>query len=119
APRAADYVGAAQRGAAAPNLRGLRIGLPQDHYFESCHPEVEAAVRAAIAHLESLGAETIPISLPDHEVLIAGLSGMGAEGLVYHGPWLRARLADYSAPVQAWLLANQFILASDYAKGLR
>jgi aspartyl-tRNA(Asn)/glutamyl-tRNA(Gln) amidotransferase subunit A len=119
APREGDYVAAAQRGTAAPDLPGLRIGVPQNHYFESCHPEVEAAVRAAIAHLEELGAEPVPVSLPDHEALMAGMSGLGAEGLVYHGPWMRARLSDYSAPVQARLLANQFILATDYAKGLR
>src|SRR2546423_13837519 len=95
APRTANYAGAAQRGSAAPDLRGLRIGVPQDHYFTLCHPEVEAAVRTAIAHLERLGAEIVPVSLPDHEALMAGMSGLGAEGLVYHGPWMRARLSDY------------------------
>ena len=119
APRAADYVAAARQGAAAPDLRGVRVGVPQDHYFESCHPDVEAAVRAAIAHLEGLGASAVPVSLPDHAALVAGMSGLGAEGLVYHGPWMRARLSDYSEPVQARLLANQFILAADYAKALR
>ena len=50
---------------------------------------------------------------------MAGLSGLGAEGLVYHGRWMRARLGDYSEDVQARLLANQFILAADYARALR
>ena len=119
APRAADYLAGARRGAAAPDLRGVRVGVPRDHYFEACHPEVEAAVRAAVAHLERLGASAAPVALPDHAALVAGLSGLGAEGLVYHGPWMRARLGEYSEPVQARLLANQFILAADYARALR
>jgi aspartyl-tRNA(Asn)/glutamyl-tRNA(Gln) amidotransferase subunit A len=119
APGAAGYLAAARRGAAAPDLRGVRVGVPRDHYFESCHPEVEAAVRGAVAHLERLGASAAPVALPDHAALVAGLSGLGAEGLVYHGPWMRARLGEYSEAVQARLLANQFILAADYARALR
>jgi aspartyl-tRNA(Asn)/glutamyl-tRNA(Gln) amidotransferase subunit A len=119
APRAGDYLAAAQEGGAAPDLHGLRVGVPRDHYFESCDPEVEATVRAAVAHLEALGARAVPVALPDHAALVAGMSGLGAEGLVYHGRWVRSRLSDYGEPVQARLLANQFILATDYAKGLR
>ncbi len=43
---------------------GLRIGLPQEYFIEGMQPEVEKAVRSAISHLESLGAEVVPISLP-------------------------------------------------------
>ena len=119
APRAGDYLGAARQGAAAPDLHGLRVGVPEVHYFEACHAEVEAAVRTAIGHLEQLGATVVPISFPDHAALMAGMSGLGAEGLVYHGRWMRTRLGDYSEPVQARLLASQFILGGDYAKALR
>jgi aspartyl-tRNA(Asn)/glutamyl-tRNA(Gln) amidotransferase subunit A len=119
APAAGDYVRAAQAGSAAAEVRGLRIGVPREHYFDDCHPEVEAAVRAAIAHLEGLGASVVPVALPDHAALMAGLSGMGAEALVYHRRWLRERLEDYSPPAQARLLASQFILAADYATALR
>jgi aspartyl-tRNA(Asn)/glutamyl-tRNA(Gln) amidotransferase subunit A len=44
---------------------GLRIGLPKEYFVAGVQPEVEAAVRTAVAHLESLGAEVIPISLPN------------------------------------------------------
>jgi aspartyl-tRNA(Asn)/glutamyl-tRNA(Gln) amidotransferase subunit A len=119
APVPGDYRAAAQAGGAGPDLRGLRIGVPDDHYFDDCHPEVEAAVRAAIAHLERLGARATPVSLPDHAALVAGMSGLGAEALVHHRAWLRTRLEDYSPPAQARLLASQFILAADYATALR
>ncbi len=45
-------------------VKGLRIGLPEEYFVAGIQPEVEAAVRAAVAQLESLGAEVRPISLP-------------------------------------------------------
>ena len=101
------------------DLRGLRLGVPRDHYFESNHPEVERAVRAAITELGELGAEVREVRLPDHGVLVDGAAVVRAEALAYHERWLRTRLSDYGEDVQARLLAAQFLLASDYAKGVR
>jgi aspartyl-tRNA(Asn)/glutamyl-tRNA(Gln) amidotransferase subunit A len=47
------------------DVRGLRVGLPAEYFIEGMQPEVEEAVRAAVAHLERLGAEVIPIHLPN------------------------------------------------------
>lgn len=47
------------------DVRGLRVGLPAEFFIEGMQPEVEAAVRAAVAQLESLGAEVVPIHLPN------------------------------------------------------
>jgi aspartyl-tRNA(Asn)/glutamyl-tRNA(Gln) amidotransferase subunit A len=55
-----DY-GAALSGSVA----GLRIGLPKEYFIAGIQPEVEGAVRAAIAQLESLGAQIVPVSLPN------------------------------------------------------
>jgi len=46
------------------DLRGLRVGIPEEYFIEGMQPEVESAVRAAIEQLARLGAEIIPISLP-------------------------------------------------------
>ncbi|MFO7323812.1 MAG: Asp-tRNA(Asn)/Glu-tRNA(Gln) amidotransferase subunit GatA, partial [Chloroflexota bacterium] len=46
------------------DVRGLRIGVPKEYFIDGMQAEVEAAVRAAIAHLESLGAQIVDISLP-------------------------------------------------------
>jgi aspartyl-tRNA(Asn)/glutamyl-tRNA(Gln) amidotransferase subunit A len=45
-------------------VKGLKIGLPKEYFIAGIQPEVEAAVRAAVAQLESLGAQVIEISLP-------------------------------------------------------
>jgi aspartyl-tRNA(Asn)/glutamyl-tRNA(Gln) amidotransferase subunit A len=49
------------------DLKGLRIGVPDEYFIAGIHPEVEAAVRAAIMTMMSLGAEVIPVSLPHTE----------------------------------------------------
>jgi len=46
------------------DIRGLKVGVPAEYFIEGIDPEVETAVRAAIAKLEELGAEVRPISLP-------------------------------------------------------
>lgn len=49
------------------DVAGLRIGMPKEYFIDGMQPEVDRAVRAAIEHLESLGAEIVPISLPNSD----------------------------------------------------
>jgi aspartyl-tRNA(Asn)/glutamyl-tRNA(Gln) amidotransferase subunit A len=49
------------------DVHGLRIGVPREYFLEGIQPEVEAAVRDAIALLAGLGAEILPVSLPHTE----------------------------------------------------
>ena len=46
------------------DVRGLRIGVPEEYFGDGIDAEVAAAVRAAIAQLAALGAEIVPITLP-------------------------------------------------------
>jgi len=52
------------------NLQGLRIGLPKEFFGDGCAPGVQAAVRAALAEFEKLGATLVDISLPRTELSI-------------------------------------------------
>jgi aspartyl-tRNA(Asn)/glutamyl-tRNA(Gln) amidotransferase subunit A len=52
-------------------VEGLRIGIPSEYFIDGMSPEVESAVRAAIATLERLGARTEPVSLPHTEYGLA------------------------------------------------
>ncbi len=51
-------------------LKGLRIGLPTEFFGAGCAPDVLAAVRAALAEYERLGATLVDISLPRTELSI-------------------------------------------------
>lgn len=45
-------------------LHGMRVGVPREYFVQGMAREVEMTIRAAIAHLESLGAEIHEVSLP-------------------------------------------------------
>jgi aspartyl-tRNA(Asn)/glutamyl-tRNA(Gln) amidotransferase subunit A len=63
----ADSPVPAGRGAApgpSTPLAGLRVGVPREFFGEGLAPDVEAAVRTALATLESLGAVLCEVSLP-------------------------------------------------------
>jgi aspartyl-tRNA(Asn)/glutamyl-tRNA(Gln) amidotransferase subunit A len=51
----------------AGDLKGLRIGVPQEYFIAGIEPEVETAVRQAISQMQSLGASVVPVSLPHTE----------------------------------------------------
>lgn len=45
-------------------VKGMRIGLAEEFFGVGVDAEVEGAVRAAVDHLVSLGAEIVPVSFP-------------------------------------------------------
>ena len=53
------------------SLEGMKLGLPQEYFIEGMDPEVEQAVRDAIEHCKSLGAEIVDVSLPHSKYAIA------------------------------------------------
>jgi len=52
------------------DLKGLRIGIPQEFFGEGLAADVRAAVDGALAELTKLGATLVPISLPRTELSI-------------------------------------------------
>ena len=63
-----DYVAEMKQG---DSLKGLKVGVPQEYFVEGMEPGVESAVRAAIDQLAGLGAEIVPVSLPNTKYGIA------------------------------------------------
>ena len=51
----------------AENLKGLRIGVPDEYFISGISPAVETGVRKAIETMQSLGAEVSHVSLPHTE----------------------------------------------------
>src|SRR5688500_3587095 len=54
-----DYAGACRR-----DVRGLTVGLPEEYFTQGLDPEIEEAVRGAVARLEKDGARVRPVTLP-------------------------------------------------------
>ena len=94
---------------------GVRIGLPTSFCFDRLHPEVDNAVRAAAATLESLGAELCDVDLPDIEPAFAAARGMIiADAAAVHRERLAQRPDDFGPDVRKWLHDGAAIGPDEY-----
>jgi aspartyl-tRNA(Asn)/glutamyl-tRNA(Gln) amidotransferase subunit A len=115
-PRPVPDYSAATRG----SIRGLRVGVPQQYFFEHVDPEIEAAVHAAIAKLEILGAHLVPVSLPHLDLCSPAEAHITlAEATSYHEPYMRSNIDLYGPGVRTDLEAGRYLLATDYVKSQR
>jgi aspartyl-tRNA(Asn)/glutamyl-tRNA(Gln) amidotransferase subunit A len=101
------------------DVRGIRIGVPSNHYFEMLDPEVDAAVRQAIRALEGLGMTAQDVSLPMMKYAGAMRLPTMADTVVTHEPLIAKARADYGPHVLYRTLAGQFVLGRDYARGMK
>lgn len=104
----------------AAGVEGLVLGVPRNYFWERIDPEVEAAVRAAIQQLESLGARLRDVELPYAELYMGAEFGMlFPEASAYHQETLRSQGCLYEADVRVLLEAGELMPATDYIKALR
>ncbi len=59
------------RAALTGDIRGLRVGVATEYQVPGMDPEVERVVDEAIAELQRLGAEIVPVSLPHTKYALA------------------------------------------------
>jgi aspartyl-tRNA(Asn)/glutamyl-tRNA(Gln) amidotransferase subunit A len=101
------------------DLRGLKMGIPTDYYFDIMDPAVETTVRQAISALEGLGVEAREVALPSMQYAGALRLAAMADSVVTHEPYLAAHRQDYGPTVLYRTLAGQFVLGRDYSKSLK
>ena len=101
-------------------IKGLRVGVPENFFFDALDPEVETIVRAAISQLESEGARLVPVTLPLIEHYLAVEFGLCLpEASAYHQDMLRERADRYEDDVRTFLEIGEVIPATTYIKALR
>ena len=102
-------------------IKGVRVGVPSNYFYEGVVPEVRASLEASLRVLQSQGAEIVPIPVPPSVSEVAELHPlvMKAEGAANHGNWMRERGAEYSDQVRNRLQAGFFIPATDYIQALK
>jgi aspartyl-tRNA(Asn)/glutamyl-tRNA(Gln) amidotransferase subunit A len=100
-------------------VRGLRVGFPENFFFERLDGDVELCVRGAIARLESLGADVRPVKLPD----IGAVNAVARVMLLCEASaMLEPHLADrgqFGADVLALLDQGRLLPATDYIHAQR
>jgi aspartyl-tRNA(Asn)/glutamyl-tRNA(Gln) amidotransferase subunit A len=116
------------------DVRGVRVGIPDEYFIDGLDAEVEAAVRAAIETLRGLGAKTESVSLPHTEYGLAayyviapaeassnlarydgvkyGLREPGARDLI--DMYSRTRGAGFGAEVKRRVMLGTYALSAGY-----
>jgi aspartyl-tRNA(Asn)/glutamyl-tRNA(Gln) amidotransferase subunit A len=101
------------------SIRSLRIGFPDSFFFDRLDPDVETAVRGAIARAESLGALVEPVRLPDMTAVNAvARVVLLAEASAVAGPALDRREL-FGPDVLALLDQGRLVPATDYINAQR
>ena len=101
-------------------IRGLRVALPENYYFDGVTPEARAAVEAAARALAGLGAQVQTLRLPDPAPLIdvAGILAR-SESSTIHARIARERPHELGAAVRARLEIGFHVSAHDYLQAGR
>jgi len=100
-------------------IRGVRIGVPRNFFFERLDADVESSVRAAIASAESLGAVVKPVTVPDMEALnVVARIVLLAEASAVMEPF-RERRGEFGPDVLALLDQGRLLPATDYVNAQR
>jgi aspartyl-tRNA(Asn)/glutamyl-tRNA(Gln) amidotransferase subunit A len=101
-------------------VRGVVLGMPTNHYFANVDPEVEAAVRQAIAHLEREGAVVKEVAVPALAYAEAAeLAICLTEASAFHQRTLRTSPDLYNPDVRLTLELGELLPGTTYLKGQR
>ncbi len=102
------------------DIRGLRLGVPQEYFFDDVEPAVRDGITTAVQHLSSLGAVVEEVSIPSMQHVIASSTAIiGAEAYEIHAQTLKTHSQDYGADVRSRLMLGACIQASQYLKAQR
>jgi len=101
-------------------IRGMVLGVPRQHYYEGLDPEVDAALRAALRQLESLGArlEPVDLRLAAHVTAPGGVLIM-AEAYGLHAAGLRERARDYGTRTRRRIASGACYTSGEYEDAAR
>ena len=99
------------------NLSGLRIGWDAAYALNDVEPEVAQAVKQTLAVLEKLGAQIVPIAMPDVGELIENwVPHCAIEAAVAHTSTFPSQRAEYGPMLAGLLDMGNKQSATDYQR---
>jgi aspartyl-tRNA(Asn)/glutamyl-tRNA(Gln) amidotransferase subunit A len=110
-----DYAAGLEEG-----VTGLRVGLPDRHYWDDLDDGVRTAVRAALDVLRALGAEVVECPVPDPRLLedLANVIAR-AESAAVHARIVRETPHLLQPAVRTRIEVGLHVSAQDYLQALR
>ena len=106
-----DYVAALRASTAK-----LRLGVPRQPYFDKLHPDVAAAVDAALAVLKKMTAGITDVMLPP---VSDSFPIIRAEAYTYHKPWITKTPELYDPPIRAAVSSGADVKSDVYIAAMR
>ena len=104
----------------ATGLKGVRMGIPADYFFERLDPQIHTAVNEAIQVMRSAGAEVVNVDMPwvsfGRSINVAILI---AEAFAVHETQLENSGHLYSDAVRSRLLNGSRVTAAEYLHAQR
>lgn len=98
------------------DINGIRIGFDERYCSEFVAPKIYAAILTAIDTLSSLGAEIIPVSIPDVDKLEEGwMITCGAEVAIAHQDTYPAQADRYGHALKGIIDIGRAATAQQYA----
>jgi aspartyl-tRNA(Asn)/glutamyl-tRNA(Gln) amidotransferase subunit A len=116
------------------DIKGLKIGIPQEYFGAGVDPKVSEVVKRAVFRLEELGATTVPCSIPSMEYALAAYyvtctseasSNLARFDGVRYGPaadtkkswhdaYREVRRSNFGTEVRRRIMLGTFALSSGY-----
>jgi aspartyl-tRNA(Asn)/glutamyl-tRNA(Gln) amidotransferase subunit A len=109
-----DYLGPLRR-----DIRGVRVGVPREYFFDGIDPEVARAFEEALETLRRLGAEVRDVQIPSLGAAHSFLLILMAEAFAYHERDIREHPELYGDVVRERILAGALVTASEYMQAQR
>jgi aspartyl-tRNA(Asn)/glutamyl-tRNA(Gln) amidotransferase subunit A len=102
------------------DIKGVKIGVPQNYFFDDVQPSVRRAVTDAVATLKKLGGKMVEVKLEHFDdILPTFFSIVMPEAATYHLKNFRERGHEYGADVRELLETGQLTLATTYIAAQR
>jgi aspartyl-tRNA(Asn)/glutamyl-tRNA(Gln) amidotransferase subunit A len=105
--------------AAKPTIAGWKIGRPENFFTERVQPEIMAAYEHSLAVAKSLGAEIVPVRMPDIAAInVVGRLILMSEASALMEPYMDQR-ESFGVDVLALLDQGRLLAATDYVNAQR
>lgn len=119
-PASVDFAPSDYAAALGADIKGLRVGIPINFYYERTDPEILACLDRVKTYLSSAGVKLTPVKFPDMEhSRTVSLTLQMPEALSAHSFYLQNRGDLYGRDFRAGLAVGQCILAEHYVKAKR
>ena len=110
----ADYLADLEGG-----VKGLRVGVVRDYFFDQVEPETVAAFERAAGELGRLGAAVRDVTIPSIHATPSFMVIMLTEAFAYHERDLRTRPELYGDVLREKLMAGGLFRADEYIQAQR